>query len=65
VSRRNQARRRRAYGRRQHEVRQRRGGGPLDSPRDWLADDPNELEDAVDQLRRGDSFGELRPSRAA
>jgi hypothetical protein len=37
VSRRNQSRRRRAYGRRQHEVRERRAG--LEPLADWAHDD--------------------------
>ena len=61
MSRRNQTRRRRSYGRRQHEVRERR---PDDQPAgSWLGDSDTELEtewqssDAGDDRSAYESFG--------
>lgn len=43
MSKRNQSRRRRAYGRRQHEVRERRTTRPADAASGWIDDVYGEL----------------------
>jgi hypothetical protein len=56
VTRRNQARRRRNYGRRQHEVRERRGESPIEG--DWWArGDEMSASDVADEQRQPDDGG--------
>ena len=56
MSRRNQSRRRRDYGRRQHELRERRGGVP-DETDPWPRADDWAVPDPRDEQRRSDDGG--------
>lgn len=55
MSRRNNARRRRTYGRRQHEVRQRHNGRSLEIVGDWFVP-ADELGEQVDERHAFDMF---------
>jgi hypothetical protein len=54
MSRRNRTNRRRAYGKRQHDVRERR---PTDTPGDWVSrEDSWTAPESIDDRRRDDSY---------
>jgi hypothetical protein len=65
MSRRNSATRRRAYGRRQHEVRERRTARPLDLAADWLDDFVGEPEEQAPEARSRFELGGRQQGRAA